>query len=340
MYESYTQYPPLHLDLQFLRDHPSAALPPSPYTPGKSPINRPEAPTPTRLPSRFYDVMWSPDDQSSFDPEANHRISEEPPSPSSEYAIDSPTSSMISSPDTVLPYAGFSRSTSFGGEEVSVGTRSRSQSRSANAHLMADPSESYSFRPPHHHLVPPALSSADSSSASTRSSAYTTSGSALASVDYGHVHVASEEDEQLVGVGITSDDVVQLLGQEGSTSAVSSSRAVTDPSVRAVNDSSRWSQSYTGSTRSRSSSVANSRTNSLALSLSSKPSFDAVWRTLEERDETGLTSEEETDDDPSVDEDDDEEEQPTSAMLIADEGRGVILRGEGVPIVQLQAQPG
>jgi hypothetical protein len=329
-----TQYTYLRLDLEFLRSHPSSALPPSPFTPGKSPVNRPQAPTPTRLPPRFHDNMWSPDEELSFDPHSSHHTVS--PSPVSEYVGNSPTLPMVSSPSTVLPRTAFSRATSSGDDSFPLTSRSRSQSRSAVSHLPVDPSqlsESYSFRPPHQHLVPPALSSADSSSASTRSSAYTNSGSAPASVEYGHVRVVSGEDEQPVGVGITTDDVVNLLEQDPSTSGMSSSRA--------TGDTVRWSQSYSASSRSRSSSVANSRTNSLAISLNSKPSFDTVWRTLEERDET---SEDETDDDPSVDEIDEddleEEEQPTSAMIIAEEGRGVIVRGEGMPIIHLHAQPG
>jgi hypothetical protein len=156
-------------------------------------------------------------------------------------------------------------------------------------------------------------------------------------MDYSHVHVASGEDDQQVGVGITSDDVVQLLEQDASPSSISSSRAPVDRNL--------WTRSYSGSIHSRSSSVADSRGNSLALSLSSKPSFDAGWRPLDERDEAGLTSEDETDEDPGIDEvDEDEyreqEELPTSAMVIAEEGRGVIVRADNVPIVQLQAQPG
>lgn len=143
--------------------------------------------------------------------------------------------------------------------------------------------------------------------------------------------VANGEDDPSVGVGITSDEVVQLLGQHSS----SSSRTPVDAPTR-------WSQLRSGP-RSRSSSVADSRVNSLALSSSSKPGSDGEWRVLGEREEIGLTSESETDDDACLDledEDGDEEEQPTSAMVIAEEGRGVIVRGEGGSIHSIQAPPG
>lgn len=205
----------------------------------------------------------------------------------------------------------------------------------------------YPFRPPHHHLTSrtPALSSAGSSSASTRSSAYTSSGSALASGDYGHVHVASGEDEVGIAVGITSDDVVQLMTSDSSTSSLSQSGTQS----RAPIDPTRWSD-YSTSIRSRPSSVGHSNTNSvneaIASRLSQKPSYDMTWESVDERDEAGLMSEEETDDDHGLGEDlgdEDEEEQEedrTAAVVIAEEGRGHIVRGDEVPIVQLHVEPG
>ena len=145
--------------------------------------------------------------------------------------------------------------------------------------------------------------------------------------------MANGDDDPSVGVGITSDDVVQLLGQHSS----SSSRPPADAPTR-------WSQLQSGP-RSRSSSVADSRVNSLALSSSSKPGSgsDGDWRALDEREEIGLTSESETDDDACLDlddEDGDEDEEPTSAVIIAEEGRGVIVRGEGGSVQNIQAPPG
>lgn len=205
----------------------------------------------------------------------------------------------------------------------------------------------YPFRPPNHHLISglPALSSADSSSASTRSSAYTNSGSALASGDYGHIHVASGDDEVGVAVGITSDDVVQLMTSDSAASSLSQSGTQS----RVPIDQARWSD-YSASIRSRSSSVGHSKSNSMseviAPRLSQKPSYDMNWESVDERDEAELMSEEETDDDHGLEEDlgdEDEEEQEedrTAAVVIAEEGRGHIVRGDGVPIVQLHVEPG
>ncbi|KAJ2955122.1 hypothetical protein NUW54_g14764 [Trametes sanguinea] len=58
------------------------------------------------------------------------------------------------------------------------------------------------------------------------------------------------------------------------------------------------------------------------------------WQRPDERDEVGITSEDDLDDDPSFDDDvdiDDEEDpadEPTSAALMAEDGRGVIVRGD------------
>lgn len=182
----------------------------------------------------------------------------------------------------------------------------------------------------------PALSSEGSSSASTRSSAYTSSGSALTSSDYGHVHVATGEDEEIgLAVGITSDDVDQIL----QTKAVPPSCAGRTPI-----DQTRWSE-YSASIRSRSSSIGQNNTNSMHENgtprLRENPSFDMGWQTVDERDEVGLTSDEETDDLCEEDDEvDDKEEERTSAIVVAEEGRGLIVTGEGIPIVQLRVDPG
>ena len=144
--------------------------------------------------------------------------------------------------------------------------------------------------------------------------------------------VANGEDDPSLGVGITSDAVAQMLDRHSSSS---SSRTPVDAPTS-------WSQLQSG-LRSRSSSVADSRTNSLALSSSSRPGSDGDWRVLGEREDTGLTSESETDDDACLDLDEeggDEEEQPTSAVVIAEEGRGVIVRGEGGSVHTIQAPQG
>ncbi|KAF9229502.1 hypothetical protein BS17DRAFT_688846 [Gyrodon lividus] len=182
----------------------------------------------------------------------------------------------------------------------------------------------------------PALSSAGSSSASARSSAYTSSGSALAASDHGHVHIVSGEDEEIgVAVGITSDDVARVLAGENSTSSSAGRTPI---------DQTRWSE-YSASIRSRSSSIGLSNTNSLhesgAPRLRENPSFDMGWQTVDERDEVGLTSGDETDDFcDGEDGNDRKDEERTSAIVVAEEGRGLIIKGDGVPIVQLRVEPG
>lgn len=181
----------------------------------------------------------------------------------------------------------------------------------------------------------PSLSSASSSSPSTRSSAYTSSGSALATSDPGHVQIVSGEDEQVgVAVGITSDDVARVLAGEGGTSAAG----------RTPIDQARWSE-YSASIRSRSSSIGLSNTSSLHEAgiprLRENPSFDMAWQTVDERDEVGLTSGDETDDFGDDDDGNDGKgEERTSAMVVAEEGRGLIVKGDGIPIVQLKVEPG
>lgn len=152
--------------------------------------------------------------------------------------------------------------------------------------------------------------------------------------DFGHVHVASGDDEASVGVGITSDAVVQLLAND----ALSSS-STQGMHSRAPIDRSRWSQ---GSVRSRSSSIGNSNPSHshdlYASKLHEKPSFDMDWHTVDERDEVGI-SEEDTDLDDDEYEDEDDHDR-TSAAVIADEGRGLIVQGDSVTLSQLSVEPG
>lgn len=314
-------------DIEYFRDHPSAALPPSPFSP--STCRRPRAPTPSAL----SDDLWSPSQDANL--------------PSLSYPTDSPVAFSYS-------HSPLLRSASEG-ESSFVSEHTRSFARPPKSQkslpdsmaLLPDPSQyphPYPFRSPHHQPNLPALSSAGSSSASTRSSAYTSSGSALASGDYGHVHVASGDDDSAIGVGITSDAVVQLLASD----AVASSSA--RGQYRMPVDQTRWSESYSASSRSRSSSIGQTNPNTngheaVSPRLHEKPSYDMGWQTVDERDEVGM-SEEETDDDHILGEDDEEddeeeeEEERTSAIVIAEEGRGKIVHGHGVPISHLAVQTG
>ena len=185
---------------------------------------------------------------------------------------------------------------------------------------------------PDPYASPPPLSSAASSS--TRSSAYNSSGSALPYVDYS-VLVASPDDEP-PPIGYSSDSVVRILPTDPAQST--SARAPT----------SRWSESYSGTIRSRSSSLGHGLSSNQAHEisppfLSQKPSYDVSWQTVDEKDEVAI-SEDETDDEPSLDatdvDSDEKHEERTSAAVVADEGRGLIVRADNAPISQLQVQPG
>lgn len=318
----------LDLHLEYLREHPSAALPPSPLSPNS--YGRPRAPTP----SASVPATATADDHAS----------PVPPGPSSSlsslFQHDSPVSNSFSSPSSPL-LRSVSESQVYSNPQPSPSSFARPPKPPMP---LPDPSQypdPYPFRPPHHHLTNlPALSYAGSSS--TRSSAYTSSGSALASGDYGHVHVASGDDDTAIGVGITSDAVVQLLNDSNTTS---SSQGINS---RVPIDQSRWSESYSTSSRSRSSSVGNNNSSNghdttVAPRLQQKPSYDMGWQAVDERDEAGM-SEEETDDDHHLGEEDgddeEKEEERTSAIVIAEEGRGLIVHGDNVPIVQLHVQPG
>jgi len=67
------------------------------------------------------------------------------------------------------------------------------------------------------------------------------------------------------------------------------------------------------------------------------------WQAVDERDEVGFTEDETDDEHLLSDADEDEverEEERTSAAVIAEEGRGLIVHGSDVPVVHLQIQPG
>ncbi|KAI8995570.1 hypothetical protein BD414DRAFT_479920 [Trametes punicea] len=318
--------------------HLAALSPPSPLSPERAAmLNRPRAPTPSTVPTAQDD--WN----SECDPQSPGV------SPSAGYIVNPPPS-MLTPPPVVssqalsaLGYTAYSYSHDEEGS-LSDSGYSHSSHPSTSTTTLPDPSQfpdPYPYaRPSRWHLgsATPALSSADSSSASTRSSAYT--GSAK-SGDYGHVHVAlggEDEPGRGVGVGITTDDVVQLLSQESGTSSSASQG-------RTPIDQGRWSDFYANSMRSRSSSLANGRAEAsqdkpLPI-LRATPSFDMGWQRPDERDEAALNSEDDLDDDPSFDDDeevvDDEDsaDEPTSAAIMAEEGRGVIVKGDNTKRLQV-----
>ncbi|KAH0838462.1 hypothetical protein J3R83DRAFT_6774 [Lanmaoa asiatica] len=313
----------------------SAPLPPSPYSISARAYL--SAPTP---PAGGENYLSSPDHaaQSSSSMIAADRIALEP-TPNNTSAAPSPSQAVQSFSRSALARSVSETETSFHYDS----SPPRSFARPPKVPSI-DPShfpDPYPQRLPYTRISDrpsstlPSLSSAGSSSASTRSSAYTSSGSALATSDHEHVRIVSSEDEEVgVAVGISSDDVARVLAGEGNTSSAG----------RTPIDQARWSE-YSASIRSRSSSIGLCNTNSIHENgiprLRENPSFDMAWQTVDERDEVGLTSGDETDD-FGDDEDGNETngEERTSAVVVAEEGRGLIVKGDGIPIVQLKVEPG
>ncbi|KAI0078939.1 hypothetical protein K474DRAFT_786929 [Panus rudis PR-1116 ss-1] len=293
--------------------------------------DRPRAPTPSKL--HTLDP-WPRGYDDSYD---------DSPSPSSAYVIDSPTKAFAStSSDGPHSHRHLSRPPSQEGPSFVSDAGQIHSPLSPKVPGFPDPSQfpdPYPARPPRwaNGTSTPALSYADSSSASTRSSAYTNS---ARSGDFGHVHVATSHEDSDTSMGINSDDVALLMAQDAAnTSSISQGKNSANAS--------RWTEFlYRTSTRSRSSSSGHVRTDSVqdgdAPALRGTPSFDASWRAVDERDECGATSEEETDYDGlnNDEEDRDDDVLPTSALVVAEEGHGVIVKADNVPIDQIHVSPG
>jgi len=151
----------------------------------------------------------------------------------------------------------------------------------------------------------------------------------MVSGDYSHVHVASGDDH----FPLHMDYILVKDGHPPLACCV--------PQRRVHHDQSRWSESYLSGVRSRSSSLGNNSFHEISPpNLKEKPSYDMGW-IVDEKDETGLTEDETDDDQPLTDDHDlPLDEERTSAALIADEGRGLIVRADNTSIVHLQVQPG
>ncbi|KIP12013.1 hypothetical protein PHLGIDRAFT_82614 [Phlebiopsis gigantea 11061_1 CR5-6] len=291
---------------------------------------RPEAPTPAAL---LPPHEWRSSDDSQY---------ESPISPSSAYIVESPSQMQQQHPpSSAAPHAPHPLSQQASEEDYSFLSESGqydAATLSPRLPSLPDPSQypdPYPYRPRHWHhgISTPALSVTDSASA--RSSAYTNS---ARSGDYGHVHVALGPDEANMSMGIKADDVAQIFAREKGSSSASHHTRVP------FADDSRWSGRYSHSVRSRSSSMGNGKGEPELGSpaLREAPSFDHGWTSVDERDEVGVTTDDETDDDALIDEEDEQDvsEEATSAAMVAEEGRGVIVRGNDVPISQLQVKPG
>ncbi|TFK57379.1 hypothetical protein OE88DRAFT_1651074 [Heliocybe sulcata] len=326
-------------DLHYLRSHPSAALPPSPFTHSDADMHstRPRAPTPSANPSPGDDDCWSPNSVQQFSPL----------SPQASYLnMDSPVS--IVSPSKMQSDPAHSpvvRPSSYGDDSSFLldSSTARSYALPTKVLPLPDPNQfpdPYPFRRLNGSLGSYGFSSGGSSTASTRSSAYTSGGSALASSDYSHSRIEPEAEELNHGVGI---------------GPVEGTHSTRDPTSSAPSSSHHqyelrpWSAA--GGSRSRSSSIGNGGMNSLSeqgrIRSQGEPSYDASWYPVDERDEFGLTSDEETDDDTGVDADADllddvesREDEPTAAVVVLEQGRGLIVQGEGKAVSTLHVEAG
>ena len=145
-------------------------------------------------------------------------------------------------------------------------------------------------------------------------------------------------DEDSIATAITTDSQMHPQAEVPLTSPRRS-----QPPLHRTQDPSRWSSSHSAGARSRSSSIGNGYHDVSPPPLSTKPSYDVSWQTVDEKDEIAI-SEEETDDEHCLDNLNDEPDkndgEPTSAALVAEQGRGLIVHADALPIFQLQIQPG
>ncbi|THH10544.1 hypothetical protein EW145_g1259 [Phellinidium pouzarii] len=208
----------------------------------------------------------------------------------------------------------------------------------------------------------PALSYAGSSTASTRSSAYTNPGSTFSisgfSGDFSHVRVASGDDiDGAIGLGFGTagiggshgtDSIVEILSRASNGSSLSSGSHKSHGHVHIppIPMSRVRRADYPRAARTPSQSedlaplpAAHERPE-LPHPLRTQPSYDTSWQC--DHDDFG-TSEDEYDygDQQDGDEEEDEKgEEPGSAIVVAEEGRGLIVRGEGLSVHSLTIQPG
>ncbi|KZT21653.1 hypothetical protein NEOLEDRAFT_1139056 [Neolentinus lepideus HHB14362 ss-1] len=301
--------------------------------------SRPRAPTPSASPT--LDDCWSPSSaqqSSPLSPQASYLNMESP------LSITYPNSS--SAVQIAHPHSPIVRPSSFGDDSSFLldSSAARSYALPTKVPPLPDPSQfpdPYPFRRPNGSLGY-GFSSGGSSTASTRSSAYTSGGSALASSDYSHSRIDSDVDEVNHGVGAGTGEGVHSARDLNSSAPSSLSQSHHQYELRP------WSSA--GGSRSRSSSVGNGGMNSQSdqgrIRSEGEPSFEGSWYPVDERDEFGLTSDEETDDDMGldvdvdVDEDESREEEPTAAVVVVEQGRGLIVQGEGVAVSSLQVEAG
>lgn len=309
-------------------------------------IRRPRAPT---LPTTLTPIAQAT--EASFD-RRDYTFVQQPlvPNMSSPFR---PTP--IQTDSSPLNKTGLGRSASDG--EILYDNSPLSFARPPKAATLPDPSN---FPDPYprglvalHHppTTMPALSSAGSSSASTRSSAYTNPGSTISGIaisgDFSNVRVASGDDveglEGGIGLGITSDTMVTYSRASNGSSLSSGSRKSHVSPMERVRRS-----DVTRSRRSPSQSEDIPPLASFERApervLRSQPSYDTSWQRDNDDREDFITSEEEFDfgDHQDIDEEEEVEKENdrTAAIVVAEEGRGLIVRGDGVPVSSITIQPG
>ena len=218
---------------------------------------------------------------------------------------------------------------------------------------------------PYHHMptTTPALSSAGSSS--TRSSAYTNPGSTISgnafSGDFSHVRVASGDDSDSANMfinrrpsanGIQADLVVDMLARASTGSSLSSGSRKSHGHIHGSHMTMSRMRRSDISRSSRAPSQSHIQPEDFGAyempemphSLRNQPSYDTSWQREAENDDFG-TSEDEYDYEHPDDDEEDEipeevDREPSSAIMIAEEGRGLIVHGEGMSVHVLNVQPG
>ncbi|KAL5533671.1 hypothetical protein ACEPAG_131 [Sanghuangporus baumii] len=212
-----------------------------------------------------------------------------------------------------------------------------------------------------YHQGTPTLSSAGSSSASTRSSAYTNPGSTISasgySGDYSHVRVASGDDFEGaggiggigVGLGINmagapyhTDSVVEKLARTSTGSSISRKSHAPSHAPHVPLPRMRHTRALHSQSQSQSEDFS-AQFAPVERLLRSQPSYDTSWQRQHEdlgasEDEYDYGQDEEYEDAENYLEM--EEEQPCSAISVVEEGRGLIVHGEGISVHALHIQPG
>lgn len=152
-----------------------------------------------------------------------------------------------------------------------------------------------------------------------------------------------------VGVALTSDEPSHLahssslssfVSVNGSTGSRAATTGVPIARVPISNSNTDAATRWSGSSYGRTGAAPNE-----GSGLKNQASYD--WDIVDEREEYGITTDEETDDNDDEDDEDDAEADGddieadrTAAIVLAEEGKGTIVRGEGISVDRLVLRPG